>query len=161
MSFHTTIIKAENGAVYEGYNVRYVEKNAPEKYKFQPSVRFTADGSGTVVLEVIAKTAKENYAKVFTLNSNTSFVFAPIKNITIEIKITDFKKTDKHIEFNFFIKGCGEVPLLGKQCVERTFPVKLPMPLALAEEGQDYNMSSGDLALLLIAEQYQKCNCNH
>ncbi|MEM6721427.1 MAG: hypothetical protein AAF611_19025 [Bacteroidota bacterium] len=159
MSFHTTITKAENGAVYDGYNIRYIEKSAPEVFKFQPSARFAADGSGTVVLEVIAKTPKENFAKVFTLNSNVAFGFEPIKGINIEIKITDFQHDEKHIKFNFFIKGCYEFPTtMGIQSVEKIFPVQLPKPITIAERG-NHTISSGDLALLLIAAQYEKCNC--
>ncbi|MEM6686383.1 MAG: hypothetical protein AAF617_11425 [Bacteroidota bacterium] len=160
MSFHTTITKVENGAVYDGYNIRYIEKSAPEVFKFQPSARFAADGSGTVVLEVIAKTPAENFAKVFTLNSNVAFDYDPIEGLKIEIKITNFQHNEKYIKFEFFIKGCCEFPFkIGEQCVEKTFSVELPKPLALAEQ-ETHKMSSGDLALLLITEQYQNCNCN-
>lgn len=160
MSFHTIITKAENDAIYEGYNVRYTEKSTPEVFKFQPSARFAADGSGTVVLEVIAKTPNENYAKVFTLNSNTNFEYKPIKGLAIEIKITDFEHNDKHVKFKFYIKGCYEFPFpLGKQCIEKTYNLKLPMPLALAKK-EVHNISSGDLALLLITDQHNTCNCH-
>jgi len=154
----STITVVKNNEVYKGFDIQSIRKCTPEVLGFRVCAELTADGDGTVVLKLIAESPLGNFSKEFKFSSDINFEFNPISGVKINVAIRKFKVTEQLITFDLTIKGCIKPPFIKEKCVEKTFPIELPMP-GLAVKGMN-ELSSGDLALLLLAAQDEACNCN-
>ncbi|QHI35475.1 hypothetical protein IMCC3317_08210 [Kordia antarctica] len=154
----STITTVKSNEVYEGFDVQSVRKCTPSVLGFRVCAELTADGDGSVQIRITAETPFGNFSKTFSFNADVDFEFNPIPRVSIKISIRNFKVTDQTISFNLKLQGCIDLPFVGKKCVEKSFDIKLPMP-GLAAKSMD-ELSSGDLALLMLAAQEENCQCN-
>jgi hypothetical protein len=155
----STIIAVKSNEIYEGFDTSSVKKCTPRVLGFGVCAELTANGDGSVTIRLTAETPFGNYSKSFTFNANVDFVFKPISRVEIKVSIRNFKVTKQVISFDLTLVGCIDFPRpVGKKCVSKTFGVALPMPFLAAKSADE--LSSGDLALLLIAANNEECNCD-
>ncbi len=155
----STIIAVKSNEVYEGFDVRSIRRCTPSVLGFRVCAELTANGDGSVTIRLTAETPFGNYSKSFKFNADVDFVFRPIPRVSIEVSIRDFRASGESISFSLSIKGCIKFPWpIGKRCVGRTFNIVLPVPGTEKESEQD--LSSGDMALLLLAANEEGCQCD-
>lgn len=155
----STITTVKSNAVYEGFDVQSVRRCTPSVAGFRVCAEVSANGDRSVTLRLTAETPFGNYSKSFTFNSDIDFVFNPIPRVSIEISIRNFKVTNNTLSFSLKLEGCIDFPWpIGKKCVGKTFSITLPMPILAAKNIDE--LSSGDLALLLLAAQDESCQCD-
>lgn len=153
----STIIAVTNNGVYEGFDENPVKRCTPKILGFGACAELSASGTGTVTLRLTAETPVKNFTKTFSFNSDISFDFSPIKGVEITVSIKNFKVTNDTISFNLGLEGCFDIPVFGKKCKNASFSIELPMPIVAANNIDD--LSSGDLALILLAAKEDACNC--
>jgi hypothetical protein len=155
----STITAVKSNEVYEGFDTSSIKKCTPSVLGFRVCAELIANGDGSVTMRLTAETPLGNFSKSFTFNANIDFVFKPISRVEIKVSIRNFKVTKQVISFNLTLAGCIDFPWpVGKKCVSKTFEVVLPMPHLAAKNADE--LSSGDLALLLIAANNEECNCH-
>lgn len=156
----STITVVKSNEVYEGFDIQSVRKCTPSAAGFKVCAELTANGNKSVTMRLIAETPFGNYSKSFTFSADATFTFKPVSGVSITVSIRNFKVTNNAISFSLKLEGCIKLPWpVGKKCVSRSFNIELPMPGLTAKSSEE--MSSGDLALLLLAAQDGDCNCNH
>lgn len=155
----STITTVKSNEVYEGFDIQSVRKCTPRVAGFRVCAEVTANGDGSVTLRLIAETPLGSFSKTFKFNADVTFEFNPIPRVSIKVFIRNFKVTKQVISFDLKLEGCIDLPWpIGKKCVSKSFSISLPMPgLAAKSMGE---LSSGDLALLLLASQNEDCNCH-
>lgn len=159
MSTHyKSVTKVENNAVYQGFDLRAVKRCTPEIFGLKACAELIAEGDGEVIINLTAESPLGNFTKTFSFNADTDFEFSPTPRITIKVSVRDFKVTDAKISFKLSLEGCIDVPFLGEKCNETSFNISLPMPLAFASNTIE-DLSSGDMALLLLAGKNHACTC--
>jgi len=156
----STVTTVKNNGVYEGFDTLSVKKCTPSAKGFRICADLSAEGDGKVKLKLIAETPFGNYtSKEFEFSSDIEFEYKPISRVSIKVSIKKFKVTEQTISFDLKLEGCIDLPWpVGKKCVEKTFPIQLPMLGLIVKNIEE--LSSGDLALLLLAAQDEVCNCN-
>lgn len=154
----STITTVKSNEVYEGFDLQSVRKCTPRVLGFRVCAEVSANGDGSVTITIIAETPFGNFSKSFKFNSDVDFEFNPIPRVSIKISIRDFKVTKQVISFTLKLEGCIDLPFVGEKCVSKTFNISIPMP-GLAAKSMD-ELSSGDMAMLLLAAQDEACNCS-
>ncbi len=155
----STITAVKSNEVYEGFDLQSVRKCTPKVAGFRVCAELTANGDGSVQIRLTAETPFGNYSKTFSFSADADFEFKPISKVSIKVSIRNFKVTKQVISFNLKLEGCIDFPWpVGKKCVSKSFAISLPMPVLAAKNTEE--LSSGDLALLLLAAQNDECNCS-
>ncbi len=155
----STITTVKSNEVYEGFDVRSIRKCTPSVLGFRACAEITANGDGSVLLRLTAETPFGNFSKQFTFNADIDFEFKPTDRVSIKVSIRKFKVTKQIISFDLGLKGCIKFPFpIGEKCVSKTFSIELPIPGTDAKSIEE--LSSGDMALLLLAANDKACQCN-
>ncbi len=154
----STITTVKSNTVYEGFDIQSVRKCTPRVVGFRVCAEITANGDGSVVLRLIAETPFGNFSKSFSFNADIDFEFRPVPRVVIKVSIRNFKVEKQVISFDLKLQGCITLPIIGEKCVSKTFAIRLPLPGLAAKNMEE--LSSGDLAMLLLAAQNEACNCS-
>lgn len=158
MSFQTTITKVENNAVYQGFDKRSIKRCTPSVVGFRACAELVANGDGNVTLILTAESPLGNFSKTFSFNSNVDFEFNPIPAISIHVSVQKFRTGSDTISFELGLAACITLPLIGKKCIRVKFDIELPVLVASATNYEE--LSSGDIALLLLAARENECHCH-
>ena len=154
----STAIQAEHNKVFQGFDLQSIKKCTPEVFGFSVCAEASAEG-GTVFLTLTASTPLGDFSKTFKVNANIDFQFNPIGPVTIDVSVRNFSINADSISFDLTIKGCIDLPIIGKKCVESTFKIDVPLPFGALDANNFSQLSSGDLALRLLAAQADRCQC--
>ncbi|MBC8757388.1 hypothetical protein H2O64_22150 [Kordia sp. YSTF-M3] len=154
----STITTVKSNEVYEGFDVRSIRKCTPSVFGFRVCAELTANGDGSVLIRLTAETPFGNFSKEFSFNTDIDFEFNPISRVSIKVSIRKFKVTKQIISFDLGLEGCIDLPIIGEKCVSKTWTIELPIPGTDAKSIEE--LSSGDMALLLLAANDKACQCS-
>ncbi|MDN3581717.1 hypothetical protein [Mucilaginibacter flavus] len=157
----TVLTEVKDGQVYTGFDTSTAAQYCTPSYLGCSACLGASVIDGYVALTISVNTPFGGVTKTFKITQGGTFTWQPYSKFKVVVSINNFSEQGGTFSFDAGIQVCIDVPFLGWKCVGYSHHFSIPTLHALAATNELSDVDfSGQLALLLLLEQNNKCNCH-